>query len=79
MIALRFICGHAGSISETATTRPVCQCGETRVARVKARAPRFTGTCTGPYAEYRAVEPGGIDVTTAGPLTLKETKESAHG
>jgi hypothetical protein len=79
VIALRFTCGHAGSASPNAATAPVCgQCGETRIAHVKARAPRFTGTCTGPYAEYKALEPGGVDVTTAGPLRLKP-QESEHG
>lgn len=73
MIAVRFDCGHEAQISETATQAPQCHCGSTRVVYVKARAPRFTGACTGPYAEYKALEPGSVDLTTAGPLTLKES------
>ena len=73
MFIVRFDCGHEGHISETATTAPQCHCGAKRVVHVKARAPRFTGACTGPYAEYKAMEPGNVDLTTAGPLKLKES------
>ena len=74
-IRVRFACGHEGRVSETVTTTPVCVCGETRVVRTMARAPRFTGACSGPYAEMTAVEPGMVNMATAGPLKLKEQKE----
>lgn len=60
-------------MSETADSPPVCpQCGERTVARTFARAPRFRGACSGPYAETVAVEPGVVNVATAGPLRLKQ-------
>ena len=71
-IQVRFACGHGGTVSETATTTPVCACGETQVVRVKARAPRFRGACSGPYCETVALEPGVVDVASGGALKLKE-------
>lgn len=72
MINLRFKCGHEGAVSETAVTAPVCGCGETQVVRTFARAPRFTGACSGPYAETRAVDPGIVNVAPSGPLRIKQ-------
>ena len=63
-------------MSETATTTPVCACGETQVVRVKARAPRFRGACSGPYCETVALEPGVVDLAPKGPLPLKPQVES---
>ena len=74
-IKLRFACGHEGTVSETATTAPVCACGETRIARTFARAPRFRGACSGPYAETVALDAAVVDVTRAGPLALKPPEE----
>lgn len=63
MIRLRFGCGHvfdAGNNVQTA--RCYCQGpGSDKVTRVDARAPRFTGTVTGPVAEFKNLEP--IDVS----------------
>ena len=67
-IRLRFVCGHEGSVSETSEGSPVCGCGETRIARTFARAPRFSGACSGPYAEMKQVDPAVVNFTTAGPL-----------
>lgn len=51
MISLRFACGHAFDLDD-ATSAPVCPtCGERRVSRVTAPAPRFTGFCSGPSAD----------------------------
>lgn len=72
MITVRFLCGHQTRVPETLASPPRCACGETRVTQVQARAPRFVGACTGPYAEYRSLAPGSVDLTTAGPLRLKE-------
>lgn len=71
MITVRFACGHDGAVSESATTTPVCGCGESRVTRVRARPPRFTGACSGPYAETKALDPAVVNLTSAGSLKLK--------
>ena len=70
-ITVRFACGHTGNVGLNQTASPVCHCGETRVTQTVARAPRFSGACSGPYAEMKTVEPAIVDVATAGPLTLK--------
>jgi hypothetical protein len=73
MIRVRFVCGHGAQTGESAMTAPTCPtCGETRVARTFARPPRFTGACSGPYATPSYVEPATVDLTSKGPLTLKE-------
>ena len=74
MITVRFACGHSGQVKETAASHPVCYCGETQVTRTQARAPRFVGTCTGPYAETKALEPGIVNVASSGSLILKGEK-----
>ena len=74
-IKVRFVCGHSGEVSETATLAPTCGCGETRVARTFASPPRFTGSCSGPYAQMKAMEPGIVNVAPSGPLVLKPPKE----
>ena len=73
MIGIRFKCGHSGVLSESFMTSPVCRCGETQIVYVQpSRAPRFTGACTGPHAEFRAVDPAAVNVAPSGPLSLKE-------
>ena len=72
MIRVRYICGHEALLSPTATSAPLCHCGEHRVRAVTSPAPRFTGACRGPYAETKAVEPGIVNVAPGGPLKLKE-------
>ena len=59
-IRVRFLCGHEGTVKETDDAVPVCPCGETRIARTFARPPRFTGACSGPYAQMRPVSPARI-------------------
>jgi predicted RNA-binding Zn-ribbon protein involved in translation (DUF1610 family) len=72
-ITVRFTCGHGTTVGEQVTTAPTCPtCGETRIARTLARPPRFTGACSGPYCESKAVEPAIVDLTQAGSLKLKE-------
>ena len=52
---------------------PTCPCGERQIIGVTpSRPPRFTGTCTGPYATTTALEPGVVNVAPAGPLVCKE-------
>ena len=77
MIAIRFACGHEGTISESAMTRPVCHCGNAQIAVVTpSRPPRFVGTCTGPYSEFTNLEPGVVDVAPAGPLLATKEQPS---
>ena len=78
MITVGFACGHSAQVKETAASAPVCPCGETQVTRTQARAPRFVGTCTGPYAETKALEPGVVNVAAGGPLTLTQEKPSCR-
>lgn len=73
MIRVRFKCGHEGSVSETVDAPPVCQtCGEMTVTRTQARAPRFRGACSGPYAETVAIDPGIVNVAPGGPLRITQ-------
>ena len=70
-ITLRFACGHQATIGVNPQSAPVCGCGETRITRTVARAPRFTGACSGPYAETKGVEPAIVNVAPGGALHLK--------
>jgi hypothetical protein len=66
-----YACGHTAEISDNPSGAPVCGCGETRIQYVKARAPRFTGACTGPFAEFKNLEPIAVNLAPGGPLTIK--------
>lgn len=59
MIEVTLACGHTMKVS--GEDAPVCHCGERRVQRVKARAPKFRGVCQGPHASFTALS--GIPVT----------------
>lgn len=50
-MTVTFECGHeiAANGSENGIR---CHCGETRIMRVNAPAPRFVGHCTGPQSQY---------------------------
>ena len=75
-IRVTFACGHTLDLGANPSTSPRCLvCGEAQVARASARAPRFTGACTGPYATAKALDPAVVSVATAGPLSLKPQKE----
>jgi hypothetical protein len=71
-IRVRFRCGHEGTVAINAASTPVCACGETVIARTFARAPRFVGAVSGPYAETKSVDPGVVRLTDT-PLILKES------
>lgn len=76
MIQIRYKCGHEGRLSESVSASPRCHCGETQIVYVKtARPPRFSGAASGPYAEFKAVDPAIVNVAPAGPLRLKERSE----
>ena len=70
-IRVTFACGHSASVGLTVDSAPVCGCGETRITRTHARAPRFVGACSGPYAETTALEPAIVNVAPGGVLRLK--------
>ena len=74
MITVVFNCQHSMQLDDKATASPICGiCGERTVRRVTtSRPPRFVGACTGPYAEYKGLEPGIVDVAPKGPLHLKD-------
>ena len=71
MVTVIFTCGHTAQISDKASASPRCRCGCAQVARaIPSRLPRFTGTVTGPLAEFKALDPGVVNVASAGPLKL---------
>lgn len=51
MITVRFACSHGFQIEPTSAAPECPTCGERRVSRVTAPAPRFSGWCSGPSAE----------------------------
>jgi len=68
-----FACGHTLAIGENPQAPPVCaECGERQITRTVCRPPVFRGVATGPYCMTQAMEPGVVNVATAGPLRLKE-------
>lgn len=63
-IRVRFACGHGVEV-ETGTETPVCAtCGERRIARTTAPAPRFRGIAVGPCAEYVELPAARVALTT---------------
>lgn len=75
MIAVRFKCGHAAMVGDNVSVSPVCACGERQITMVNPRRmPRFTGTVTGPVSEYKALEPGTVNVAPGGPLILERSE-----
>ena len=78
-MTVTFACGHTTILDDTRATddAAICGCGERRVTHVAARAPRFRGSCTGPYAEACSLEARPVDLTgPAGPLRLDHPKEA---
>lgn len=56
-IYVRFACGHRFALDASVNSAPICPtCGETRVSRTSAPAPRFSGFCVGPSAETKMLE-----------------------
>jgi hypothetical protein len=57
MINVRFACGHGFKLDPGVSSPPVCPaCGERRISRTTAPAPRFSGLCSGPSAESKVLE-----------------------
>lgn len=67
-----FKCGHNGQVKDG--EEPRCACGETRVFRSNAKAPRFVGTATGPHVTTRALDPATPTIGDAR-LSLKGNTE----
>ena len=74
-MTITFRCGHQAVLPRDVAAAPVCHCGERVVSRVEGAAPRFAGTCSGPFAETQDLPPGIVDVAPAGPLRLKPPQE----
>jgi hypothetical protein len=56
-IWIRFACGHGFGIDRNVTSVPICPtCGERRISRTTAPAPKFVGLCSGPSAESKVLE-----------------------
>ena len=73
MVTVTFACGHRAQVGTNVDTQPCCpECGERTVQRVKARAPRFVGVATGPYAETKALDAIAVNLAPKGPLKIKE-------
>lgn len=70
-----FACGHTTEIGDNPSAAPTCACGERQISRVTARAPRFIGACSGPYSEFKNLEPVTVNLAPGGPLSLKEPKD----
>lgn len=69
-MTIRFACGHTMTLGDNPSVAPVCPCGETRVQHVAVRAPRFRGSCSGPYAEWAPLAPATVNLAPGGPLII---------
>ena len=80
MIAIRFSCGHEGQMGDAVFSAPVCTvCGSRQIAVVHpSRPPRFVGACSGPYAEFKALDAAVVNVAPGGPLRLKPLSKEAQ-
>ena len=72
MITVRFACGHAVQVGESVSQAPECSCGERRVRRVAAPAPRFRGFAQGPCATFDDRVQPRAEAFTDRPLRLKK-------
>lgn len=70
---ITFACGHTQKRDASVDTPPLCGCGERRVSRVVAPAPRFRGACLGPHAVQEALTGVAVAAAPGGPLMLKES------
>lgn len=73
MILVRMACGHPSlNLDPAKDAAPRCPvCGDDRVARVQAMAPKFRGIVRGPSASYQALDGVPIAAAPDGPLPLK--------
>lgn len=71
VVELTFACGHVVPFDEKRGA--VCDCGETRVATVKAPPPRIVGVASGPFVTRRKLKAKFVNLAPGGPLRLKES------
>lgn len=72
-IEVTFDCGHRVEVPLNPDSAPVCACGERRIRRSFAPAPRFRGAVLPAGCGTPAnLEPQAVSVAAAGPLPLKE-------
>jgi len=74
-MTITFRCGHTLTLPRDVAAAPVCACGERVVSRVAGATPRFTGTCSGPFAETQDLPGAVVNLAPAGPLRLTPPKE----
>ena len=74
-MTVRFACGHTAEIGDNPSGTPRCGCGETRIQRVQARAPRFTGVAMGPYSDFKNLGPAAVNLAPGGSLVLTSPKD----
>jgi hypothetical protein len=74
-MVVKFACGHGMELGDNPNGSPVCGCGEKQIARVQARAPRFTGVATGPFAEFKNLGPATVNCAPGGSLTITTAKD----
>jgi len=53
MITITFTCCGETKTATGAETQLVCRCGRSVIETIVAPQPRFTGTVTGPHAQYQ--------------------------
>lgn len=63
MITVTFKCGHFAAVKGDETPR--CVCGETAIAKVKAKPPKFRGLCRGAHASYEQLPAVAVDLKGA--------------
>lgn len=73
---LTFRCGHTTTFNEREQDAPICACGEKKITRCKAPAPRIRGTASGPHVTTTALDPITVSLSTQ-TLTLKEIEHGA--
>lgn len=74
-MTITFACGHTAQIGDNPSSAPICGCGERQIQGVQARAPRFTGACTGPYATFANLGPATVNLAPGGSLPLAPAKD----
>jgi hypothetical protein len=70
-MTITFRCGHTATLTDRDQEAPVCACGERKISRCNAPAPKFRGTASGPHVTTTALSPITVSLGTQ-TLTLKE-------
>lgn len=75
-MTVSFACGHSATVGANANHRPVCGCGEARIARVTAPHPKIVGCATGPHVVTKMLDAAVVSVAKDGPLRLTAQGET---